>query len=174
METRRTVLITTAISPLLARLALAKGSYNAELLKLTVGLNNTTLSLDGDFTIVCTLESRLKFVRVYAPLNWGSERGFRLKIVAPNGKLTQADLHIPGPAIAKMFNDNSHFHELDVGESTSFRSELKARDVFGALGTFNLSALYTPEPMRAFTSVQDAIVFENGSVESGSVRIKVV
>lgn len=174
METRRTVLIATAISPLVAQAALAKGSYNSELLKLTVGLDNTTVPLDSDFTIVCTLESRLKFVRVYAPLSWGSERGLKLKVEAPNGKLSEANVHPPGPPMASMFKDGSHFHELDVGESTSFRSVMKVMNVFGSRGSFRLSVLYVPEPMKAFTGVQDAIVFENGSVESGAVRVKVV
>jgi hypothetical protein len=154
--------------------ALAKGSYNAELLKLTVGLNNTTVPLDSDLAVVCTLESRLKFVRVYAPLGWGSERGFKLKIEAPNGKLAEANFHPPGPPMANTFKDGSHFHELDVGESTSFRSVMKVKDVFGSQGSFKLSVLYVPEPMKAFTAVQDAIVFENGPVESGAVRVKVV
>jgi len=174
MQSRRSVLIGTAVSPLAIRAALAKGSYNTELLKLTVGLNKTTVPLDDEFAIVCTLEARLKFCRVYVPLSWGSERGFRLKIEAAGGKPNEPNLHPPGPPMANMFKDGSHFRELDVGESTSFRSVLKARDVFGAQGAFKLSVLYVPEPLKAFTGVQDAIVFENGIVESGATRMKVV
>jgi hypothetical protein len=76
--------------------------------------------------------------------------------------------------MAGMFNDGSHFRELDVGESTSFRTTVKAKDLFASPGSYELSAIYLPEPNRAFTKVQDAIVFENGPVASGAVKIKVV
>ena len=172
METRRTILIGTLGVPFVVQAALAKGSSNAALLRCTMSLNKSTIKLDGDFAIVCTLEARLKFCRIYAPLNWGNVRGFRLKLVGADGKSTEPQFHPPVTPSAAY--DNARFHELDVGETVNFRSTLPTKSVFPGPGTFALSAIYVPEPLRAVTHVQDAIVFENGQVESGAERVKVV
>jgi len=171
METRRTFLIAAAGMPLAARAAWAKGYSNAALLRCTMSLGKPALGLDGDFTIVCALEARLKFVRLYAPLEWGNVRGFRLKLAAADGKTSEPQFHPPVAPPADY--DSAHFRELDVGEQASFRSTLQVRSVFPGPGTFKLSAIYLPEPLRAATHVQDAVVFEDGPVESGAVLVKV-
>jgi len=172
METRRTILIGSVGLPFVAQAALARGTPNSELLKLTMSVNKSTLELGGEFTVVCALEARLKFVRIYAPLAWGDVRGFRLKLVGADGKTTEPNFH--PPVTPPVTYDNARFHELDVGEAISFRSTLAVKDVFGAPGVFKLGAIYIPEPLRALTHVQDAVVFENGAVESGAVRVDVV
>jgi len=172
METRRTILIGTLGVPFVVQAALAKGSANAALLRCTMSLGKSTVELGGNFAVMCTLEARLKFCRIYAPLNWGNVRGFRLKLVAADGKSTEPQFHPPVTPPATY--DDARFHELDVGESVNFRSMLPAKSVFPGPGSFTLSAIYVPEPLRSVTHVQDAIVFENGPVESGAERVKVV
>ena len=169
MQTRRAILIATAGIPLAA--ALAKGYSNAALLRCTMSLNKTSLALGGDFSIVCALEARRKFCRIYAPLAWGDVRGFRLKLMAADGKASEPQFHPPVTPPAAY--DSARFHELDVGETVSFRSTLPVKSVFPGPGTFKLGAIYLPEPLRAAAHVQDAIVFEDGAVESGMVLVKV-
>jgi hypothetical protein len=172
METRRTILISTIGVPFMLQAAIARGNSNSELLKCTMSLNKSTVKLDGDFTIVCTLEARLKFCRIYAPLSWGDVRGFKLKLVGADGKATEPQFHPPVAPPAAF--DNVRFHELDVGEAISFRSTLQAKSVFPSSGIFKLTAIYIPEPLRAATHVQNAILFENGPVESGATRVTAV
>jgi len=170
METRRAFLTVAGGIPFAFRAALAAGYSNAALLRCTMSLGKTSLKLDGDFKIVCALEARRKFVRLYAPLAWGDVRGFRLKIVGPDGKPVEPQFHPPVTPPATF--DSARFHELDVGETVSFSSTLPVKSVFPGPGSFKLSAIYVPEPLRAATHVQDAIVFENGQVESGAVLVK--
>jgi hypothetical protein len=73
-----------------------------------------------------------------------------------------------------MVTSGAHFRELDVGESVSFRTKLKAKDVFPSPGNYKLRVTYVPEPPGKFTTVGQAVTMEDGPVEAAPLTVKVV
>lgn len=172
---RRAILAGSLGLPLLMRAALAAKRTNASLLLARFDLRSSPVHLDGEVTLACSLEARWEFCRVFVPLSWGYERGFKLVVAGPDGKTFEPKFHPPVPLPPlDAYKSGANFRELDVGENTGFRTKAKAKDIFPAPGSYTVHVVYVPEPLRAATTVGQAIVFENGPVETGSVRVKVV
>jgi hypothetical protein len=171
---RRSMMLAGLGLPFAMRAALAKSSRNAGLLILRASLDKSTIKLDGEFAIACSLEARKEFCRVFAPLSWGKDRGFELSLVTADGKTLQPKFPQQMPPPSKDKFAEAHFHELDVGESVSFRTKLKAKDIFPGPGSYKLYVSYVPEPGKADTKVMQAVLFEGGAVEVGPMKVKVV
>jgi hypothetical protein len=173
MNRRRAIILGAVGFPLVVHAALGKGTVNSGLLLARIGLDRSTIPFDGEFSVTCSLGARLKFCRVYLPLRWAEKSGFQLDVIGPDNKVSGPQRY-PLSVLpeAASFGSLSHYHELDVGEQVSFHTKMKTKDVFPSSGSYKLRAIYLPEP-PAKLAVGQAIVAENGPVETGLVRARV-
>jgi hypothetical protein len=174
MQTRRAILAGVAGLPFFGMAARAAATRNASLLLCRLTLDRSQIRHDGTVRLGASLEARVEHVRIFMPMRWGEMRGFRLAVRTPQKTIIEPRFHppvaLPPPLVTRGLGN---YHELDVGEQIGFSAVVKARDIFPTTGRFQLKAIYVPEPPRSGAPIQ-AIVFENGRVESDSVAVAVV
>ena len=174
MPTRRAILAGAAGLPFLVEAARAAASRNSRLLLCRLSLDRMQVRLDSKLKLGASLEARQEYVRIFTPLHWGAERGFRLELAAADGKRIEPRFYppfaLPPPDVVRSV---ASYRALDAGEQTGFSASVAAKDVFPAAGKYRVRAVYVPEPSRAMAPMQ-AIVFENGEVASDTVSVTVV
>lgn len=174
MQTRRAILVGAVCLPFCGTAARAAATTNSSLLACRLTLDRTQVRRDGMVRIGASLEALREHVRIFAPMRWGNLRGFRLAVKTPQGHIIEPVFHPPVPLPPPlMVRGLGNYREVDVGEQAAFSAVVKARDIFPSTGLFRVKAIYVPEPSRSGAPVQ-AIVYENGPVESGAVTVAVV
>jgi hypothetical protein len=170
---RRTFLFGVASAAVAACAVTRKTALAAEArLVCRAFLERASVPYDGEITLTALLESMQEGCALFVPLTWGF-RGLQVSVTDASGAQTLPPINNFHPPPPQELSRPESFVRMYKGMLVGETLRQRASDFFPKRGAFTVRVSYLSPVPKAYTSIANAIVEEDGSFAAAPISVTV-